>query len=56
METFRVGNVMAKTSSHKDGGGIGRRYRARASALFFSRRPGGMAGRILSAGHRTEVK
>ena len=41
---------MADISLYKDGGVIGRRYRARASALFFSRRPGGVAGRISAAG------
>ena len=47
---------MANISFYKDGGGIGRRYRARASVLFFSRRPGGVAGRISAAGRRTEVQ
>ena len=47
---------MANISPHQDGGGIGRRYRARASALFFSRHPGGVAGLISAAGRRTEVQ
>ena len=47
---------MANISPHQNGGGIGRRYRARASALFFSRGLGGVAGRISAAGRWTEVQ
>ena len=50
METFCVGNVMADISLHQDGGGIGRRYRARASALFFSHSSGWRQGTHLGGG------
>ena len=41
---------MADISPHQDGGGIGRRYRARASALFFSHSSGWRQGTHLGGG------